>query len=424
MLGRRHHEAGGHERAVVGVAGRPRAVAAAAPVDERDGLLDPELHEQQAAGDDVVGHPPTLPRNRGGNRPLTACRHGGFAIARIAGRAVAARRRCRHDPLHHTHSHGDRGARRRPRARPRSPPRPSRASVVHPAGPAPGAAQPERRDPVGTPAADPLDATRRTGCTHAEAAGRARHVPVPQATGGRAASSRASRSAGTSAAPARTRCTRRAARSTSISTRTTPVTSPPARRSAGGSSPTTPAGVHWAMARRFGVQEMIFNKHIWTAGARRRAGATTPCRPAATRTTRTSTSGSTGRPANARRPPGSASTPAGPARPAAGPDLGLRERPPSAAAARRGLRALLGLLLARPLLAPSPEQEEHAEHDADEQEAPEDRDALVDPAERQRDQLDDPPAERQQRDDEEDDQQDPADRAGRCSRPGAAPRCP
>lgn len=24
-------------------------------------------------------------------------------------------------------------------------------------------------------------------------------------------------------------------------------------------------GVHWAMARRFGIQEMIFNKHIWTA---------------------------------------------------------------------------------------------------------------------------------------------------------------
>ena len=70
VLGRGHDEAGGHERAVVGVAGRPRAVAAAAAVDERDRLLDPELHEQQPAGDDVVGHAPTLPRTRVGNEGL------------------------------------------------------------------------------------------------------------------------------------------------------------------------------------------------------------------------------------------------------------------------------------------------------------------------------------------------------------------
>src|SRR5438874_13525811 len=81
----------------------------------------------------------------------------------------------------------------------------------------------------------------------------------------------------------------------------------------------------------------------------------------------------------------------------------------SAAAAGGGLRALLGLALARPLLASAPIQEEHPERDADEQEAPEDRHAGADPAERQRDELDDPPAEREQRDDEEDDQQDPAD---------------
>src|SRR3954471_22506407 len=104
----------------------------------------------------------------------------------------------------------------------------------------------------------------------------------------------------------------------------------------------------------------------------------------------------------------------GPTVPAVGPRvpgalwrLGVRLALP--AAARGLLRALFRLLLARTLLAPSPEQEEHAEHDADEQEAPEDRNALVDPAERQRDELDDPPAERQQRDDQEDDQQDPAD---------------
>jgi hypothetical protein len=61
VLGRGHDEAGRDERAVIGVARSPRAVAAAAAVDERDRLLDPELHEQQPAGDDVVGHPPTLP---------------------------------------------------------------------------------------------------------------------------------------------------------------------------------------------------------------------------------------------------------------------------------------------------------------------------------------------------------------------------
>ena len=70
VLGRGHHEAGRHERTVVGVARRPRTVVAAAAVDQRDRLLHAELHQQQAARDDVVGHGPTLPTNRGGNEGL------------------------------------------------------------------------------------------------------------------------------------------------------------------------------------------------------------------------------------------------------------------------------------------------------------------------------------------------------------------
>ena len=56
VLGGRHHEPGRDQRAVVGIAGRPRAAAAAAPVDERDRLLDVELHHAEPAGDDPVRH--------------------------------------------------------------------------------------------------------------------------------------------------------------------------------------------------------------------------------------------------------------------------------------------------------------------------------------------------------------------------------
>ena len=82
----------------------------------------------------------------------------------------------------------------------------------------------------------------------------------------------------------------------------------------------------------------------------------------------------------------------------------LYRRPVVAACARCS-----ACFCARPLLASPPDEEQHAERDADEQEAPEDRHAGADAAERQRDELDDAPAQRQQRDDEEDDQEDPAD---------------